>query len=47
MDYGDNEIDVETLQNVINRKLMRCGMESVDIILLSQGKILKILRYKK
>lgn len=47
LDYGDNEIDIETLQDVITRRIMRCGIESVDIMLLSGGKVLKILRYKK
>lgn len=47
LDYGDNEIDVEILQNVIKRRIMRCGIKSVDVMLLSRGKVLKILRYKK
>lgn len=47
LDYGDREIDVDVLLSVISKRVVRCDLDSFDVLILSKGSALKVLRHKK
>lgn len=47
LDYGDRDIDIDALLSVIGKRVVRCDLKSFDILILSRGKAVKVLRHKK
>lgn len=47
LDYGDRDIDVDALLSVISKRVVRSNLEGIDVMILSKGTAVKILRYKK
>lgn len=47
LDYADHSIDLEALISVISKRVVRCELKSFDILMLSKGYAIKVLRYKK
>lgn len=47
LDYGDDEIDLEALVTVINKRITRGRLKEVDVLIRGKGELLKALRYKK
>lgn len=47
LDYGEHEIDIKTLQAIIDRRIARGGLRGFDVMIVSKGNALRILRYKK
>lgn len=47
LNYGRNEIDLDGLQIVINRRITRGKLRDFDVMIVSKESVLKILRYKK
>lgn len=47
LDYGDHDIDVEKLVQIISRRIERGSLKEVDVIMLAKNQLLKVLRHKK
>lgn len=47
LDYGGNEINLEALQSVINKRIARGGLRDFDVMIVSNEDTLRIFRYKK
>ena len=47
LDYGDREFANELLLHIIEKRMQWCHLDSVDILILSNGQVRQILRYKK
>lgn len=47
LDYGDNSINIDEVLDVIASRMKRGQYETADIIIISKGEIVKILRYRK
>lgn len=47
LDYGDNEVALNELANVLQKRLSASAQYSVDIMILRNGKKLTVFRYKK
>lgn len=47
LDYADHSIDLEALITVISKRVVRCELKTFDILMLSKGNAIKVLRYKK
>lgn len=47
LDYGENEVDIEELDRIINSRMRFNENRSVDVMVLSGGEVKRILRYKK
>lgn len=45
LNYGDKQIDIDELMKVIDRRMEWYPEESADIIIISHGRIKKVLRY--
>lgn len=45
LDYGDKQVDIDELMKVIDRRMEWYPEESADIIIISHGRIQKVLRY--
>lgn len=41
------DIDLSVLENQLERRFRRGNLEELDLILLSKGKLVKVLKYKK
>ncbi len=46
LNYNKNEVIMEEVINVIERRMQWCNLEEVDIMIIADEKIKKILRYK-
>lgn len=46
LDYGDNEISVELLNQIIHKRAMRYKDLRMDIMVINKGDVIEILRYK-
>ena len=48
LDYGDNEIDLDALVETVSKRLARGELfDELDVIMLKNEELLKVLRYKK
>ena len=47
LDYGNHDIDIDIILSVINKRVIRCNLDGFDVLILSKGKAMKFLRYKK
>lgn len=47
LDYGDRNIDIDALLSVIGKRVVRCDLKNFDVLILSKGKAVKVLRHKK
>lgn len=47
IDYGDKDIDIEFIMRAIELRMQWYHGETIDIMLVHRGNVLKILRYKK
>ena len=47
LDIGQNDIDVSALKDVVNNRMMRSNSLQADVMLIKQGKMHFVLRYKK
>ncbi len=47
LDYKQNQFDMTELERIITNRAKRANLESFDIMIVSDGKIASVLRYKK
>lgn len=47
LDYGKNSVSLDILQQVITQRIQRSGVFAVDIIVVRNSELYKVLRYKK
>ena len=47
LDYKQNQIDMPALERIITNRAKRANLESFDIMIVSDGKVASVLRYKK
>ena len=48
LDYGDNEIDIDALVETVSKRLARGELfDELDVFMLKNEELLKVLRYKK
>lgn len=47
LDYGENEIVLAELQKILDSRIKRSGVQSVDVMILIRNSAVKILRYEK
>ena len=47
LDYGDNDINLDDILKVVESRMKRGHYTSADVIIISKGEVVKILRYKK
>lgn len=47
LDYGDNEVLLENVEKIVNERVLRGKSPDLDIMIISKGKAVKVLRYKK
>lgn len=47
LDFGDKDISLDTLLEVIENRMLYHKDRSADIMIIQKGKVIKVLRYKK
>lgn len=47
IDLGSNDVDMENIQKELARRFARCQLDSVDVMLLRNGALYHVQRYKK
>lgn len=47
LDYGNNEISLDVLTDCINKRMQWCHGVKADIMVIQNGKVTKVFRYKK
>ena len=47
LDYGNNELSLKILQEVLKKRLTASAQANVDILVLQKGECVAALRYKK
>lgn len=47
LDYGERDLSIETLLSVIEERMKWHKDASLDIVIVHNGKVVKILRYEK
>ena len=47
LDYGDRDISLDMLLNVIEKRMQWYKGEGLDIMIVQNGEVIKVLRYEK
>lgn len=47
LDFKNNDFDLLEAEKIIRRRIKRHAIEAADVMILSNGKVVKVLRYKK
>lgn len=47
LDYKRNPFDLETLKTILSNRAKRTGLDEFDIMIVSEGELVVVLRYKK
>ncbi len=47
LNCGENEISFDVLHKIIHKRAIRCNLISFDVMVISKGEVIEVLRYKK